>query len=604
MRLDSGITVLPVLHGRAAFAQVIRRRCLETAFDCIAVDVPELFESYLADAVGRLPVIHALVARETTGPLYYLPVDPCDAAIESVRQSLQLHVPFAAIGAPTCERGEPLPAFPDEYAMESIGYEAYCSLCLKMITAGPAGPADVRDGRYIAARLRSLSTRFRSILAVIHLRHIEQTVRYYRQKQPAEIGYRENHGYTVITEPVTPDHLYFALGELPFLTGKYERERYDLLAAPFDPVTSVKELFRETRDNYTGGDDDFSRLSPVRLQAALTFLRNLTVLSGRLLPSLFDIIEAAKGIGGNSYGLHVLKNAKYYPWFDIENRDSWLGIGIDRMRVPAWSFTGEAINILRDRLLYWRSIELRPDPSKLHRMKYRYTWNPFGMCSHIPEDLTIERFNGTVRRKALKLLVEDHARTEKFTTSVKDGIDIRDTLRFWHTGDIFVRELPPARGKVDTVIIIFDRDHDGRYPNCTTWYAEHPDESTLAFYATDPFENLIGPGIARCRYGGLSLLFPPRPVPDIFHMNIDMQLPGLAARLTLGALMFSRERAVAYVAAQKPGAFLDNLARMYKKRLIWIPLANFSHETVRKLRQFHILNGKNVRSWAGRFIGD
>ena len=43
---------------------------------------------------------------------------------------------------------------------------------------------------------------------------------------------------------------------------------------------------------------------------------------------------------------------------------------------------------------------------------------------------------------------------------------------------------------------------------CATWYAEHGEESTLTFYATDPLADLVGPGIARSYYGGLSLLFP------------------------------------------------------------------------------------------------
>ena len=77
---------------------------------------------------------------------------------------------------------------------------------------------------------------------------------------------------------MNPDHLYFALGELPFITGKYERERYDPFAEQFDPITSLKDLFRETRNDYSETVDDVITLSPVRIQAALTFLRNLTIL--------------------------------------------------------------------------------------------------------------------------------------------------------------------------------------------------------------------------------------------------------------------------------------------------------------------------------------
>ncbi|MBN1309686.1 MAG: hypothetical protein JXA18_17325 [Chitinispirillaceae bacterium] len=604
VRFGRSITVLPILHGKAAFGMEVRKRCLKAAYDCIAVDLPEHFEPHLSHAIEALPIVHALVAREATGPLHYLPIDPCDAAIEAIRQSFQHHIPFYCIGYPTGEKGEPLTALPDERAIASLGFDAYGTLCLQSIVTEGADPVDKLHGRHIAWKLRRLEKQFRSILAVIHLRHVPHAARYIRSTAPPDDTFPVPPAYTVIDQPVHSDHLYFALGELPFITGKYERERYDPLAEPFDPITSLKDLFRETRDDYSEEADEVTALSPVRIQAALTFLRNLTVRSACLLPSLFDIVEAAKGVGGNSYGIRILKSAKYYPWFSLDDRAEMLGIGIDRMRVPAWGVTERAINLLRDHRLFWRSISLRPDPSEARAQQYRYRWNPFGMCSHIPEDLIIERFNGTVRRKTLKIAMEDHAKTEKFRTSVKDGVDIRDTLRFWHTGEIYVRELPAGRGRVDTVIIIFDATHDERYPHRTTWYAEHPEESTLTFYATDPFERLIGPGIARCRYGGLSLLFPPRPVPDIFQLETGREFPNLAARLTFGGLMFSREKIVAYVAPGRPGALLRNLARFHHKHLLWIPLSTFSHETVQKLRQFHILNGKSVRSWAARFIGE
>jgi len=83
-----------------------------------------------------------------------------------------------------------------------------------------------------------------------------------------------------------------------------------------------------------------------------------------------------------------------------------------------------------------------------------------------------------------------------------------------------------------------------------------------------------------------------------------MELPNLAARLTYGAPLFSAERVVAYVGAKKPSATLRTMAARLKKRLLWIPLATFSNETIRNLRRFHILNGKEVRSWATRFIGE
>ena len=157
---------------------------------------------------------------------------------------------------------------------------------------------------------------------------------------------------------------------------------------------------------------------------------------------------------------------------------------------------------------------------------------------------------------------------------------------------------------MDTVVIIFDAAHDHRYPHCATWYAEHDEESTLTFFATDPFADLIGPGVARSFYGGVSLLFPPRWIPNAFDLTKDMGLRSLTERITYGALRFSQERNVGFVAASRPGVRLRTMAGRMGKHLVWIPLGTFSNETLRRLRKFHVLNGKKVRSWAARFIGD
>jgi hypothetical protein len=487
--------------------------------------------------------------------------------------------------------------------MTSIGFDRFSALCLHAVGKAEAGSEDDQAAGHLAARLHDLRRSHKRILALVHFRRYVRTVHHFGLGHDASslIGADP---YRTTVWHINPDHLYFALGELPFVTGKFERERHDPLAAPPDILTEIKNLFIETRDDCYDDPEKISDLSPPRIQAALTFLRNLSVMSGWFLPTLFDIIEAAKGVGGNSYALRVLKNARYYPYLPYELAVPLLGAGIDRVTLPENDETCPAVNLFRDMAMEWRTLSIRPDPSIERRKRYRFAWNPLGMCSHVPEDASIERFNAHVRAKAHRALVEERAKSEKFTVSVKDGIDIRETLRNWHTGDVYVREIPPSRGRLDTVIIIFDDGHDDRYPHRATWYAEHGGESTLTFYATDPFADLIGPGIARCRYGGLSLLFPPRPVPDIFTLTQGTRFPNLAARLTYGALLFSAERMVAYVAARRPGLALRTMASKLKKHLVWIPLASFSNETIRKLRKFHILNGKTVRSWASRFIGE
>ena len=55
-----------------------------------------------------------------------------------------------------------------------------------------------------------------------------------------------------------------------------------------------------------------------------------------------------------------------------------------------------------------------------------------------------------------------------------------------------------------------------RYRYLTTWLGEHQNESDMAFYSTQPFEHMVGPGIGRAEYGGLLMTLPPRRLYDVW----------------------------------------------------------------------------------------
>ena len=598
--------MVPLLHGSVAFSQRVRQLCLATAYDCIAIDLPAPFEPFLAEAIDGLPVISAIVAEEngSSDPLFFIPIDPCDGAIEGVRQARQNHIRFSCIGHPHIRPSAPLPPLPDEYAVKSLGFDAYASLCLHAIGCPEAGSRTDEEARYVAFSLHRLRLDFKNILAIVHMRRFARTLFHFNREETHNFSFGRMPEYSMRREPVDPDHLYFVLGELPFITAKYEKARYEPFSDALDLVECVKDLFRETRDDYHESQSEAVTLSPGRLERGLQFLRNLTLLEDRFIPGLFDIVTAAKGIGGNSYALHMLTCARYYPYLPEDLGAPLLSAGVDKIMLPGELTPRDAVNCLKDFLFVWQSLNLKPEPTARQKKKYRFFWDPSGMCSHTPEDERIENFNTGLREKTNVFGREDLAHSEKFTVSIRDGVDFRETLRNWHTGDIYVKNLPPSRESVDTVIIIFDADHDERYPHLATWYAEHEEESTLTFYSTDPFENMIGPGICRSFYGGLSLLFPPRPVPNIFEMDLSDEPMSHAMRLAYGALLFSKERRVGFVSHKKPTASIQKLASKFKKQLIWLPLSSYSTETLMKLRTFHVLNGKEVRSWATRFIGE
>jgi hypothetical protein len=279
-------------------------------------------------------------------------------------------------------------------------------------------------------------------------------------------------------------------------------------------------------------------------------------------------------------------------------------MGVDRAEIPGWGTT-RMVSRLPGPAITWRTCELRPRPKQPEQKRWRQRWNPYGICSWPPEDDKIESFHRHVRDQAKAILGADLARVEKFTTSVRDGIDIRETLRNWHTGDLYVKVIPPSRGSIEAVVFLFDVPADPSvYPHRVTWFAEHAEESTLAFFATDPMTNLIGPGIARAEYGGALFLYPPRPIPEIWTDPRLNFADTLESRLLAGACLHSRDRHIAVVSPNPPGASWRRLARRFDRKLVHVPLKRFGGQMIERLRTFHVLNGKQVRSYAAEFIPD
>ena len=184
-----------------------------------------------------------------------------------------------------------------------------------------------------------------------------------------------------------------------------------------------------------------------------------------------------------------------------------------------------------------------------------------------------------------------------------DGIDIRETLRHWYDGEIYVKVLPPSTVRLDCVVMLFDSPADPRdYPWRTTWFAEHEEESTLAFFATDYHQELVGPGIGLASYGGAMFLFPPVMIPDIWR---DAELDfceTLEERLLAAGCKYSTCPHVAMLSQLPPGAGWRRLSKKYGKKLVHLPLGQFSEAMVQQLKMMHVLNGKQVRSYAADFI--
>jgi hypothetical protein len=540
-------------------------------------------------------------ARHVAGSCSYVPIDPCQGVIMALRVALGEHMARRFIDLET-ERFEPhSEALPDPYALKQVPLERFAAAVLPAIPR-PRSRQTERRVVHMAQRLRQLEGQFRSILLVCSLLEWPWIRAAYHDLQHVAVDEDE------VLEPevyaVNRNTLLFFLGELPFVTALYERARAELEDDGNLSIDGVKQLLLAARDRYQADLKHRARsITPLLLGQCLRYIRNLSLFERRMTPDLYTIVVAAKQICGDSYALHVAELAGQYVLAqDAPAGEQELDMGIRRGRLPDGDVL-EMVSRLPGPPIEWRSCSLqrRPDPRDQRRWQMR--WNPFSQCSYPPEDERIESFRAHVFDRGRAMLGADLARTEKFTTSIQDGIDFRETLRHWYDGDIYVKVLPPARGRLDCAVMLFDSPADPReYPWRTTWFAEHEEESTLAFFATDFRRELVGPGIGLATYGGALFLFPPISIRDVWtDRRLDFT-ETLEERLLAAACLHSRSSHVALLSRLPPGPGWRRLARRFKKTWVHLPLGHFGDATVQQLRMVHVLNGKQVRSYAAHFI--
>ena len=226
-----------------------------------------------------------------------------------------------------------------------------------------------------------------------------------------------------------------------------------------------------------------------------------------------------------------------------------------------------------------------------------------GLCSYPPEDLVVEDYGRFLQKKALSVLSAERKRTEPFTSSLLDGVDVRETLRNVHEDRIYVEEKGRVPGDAGSVVVVFDRDLDNeRYPFAMTWLGEHDQESDMAFYATNPADQVVGPGMMRATYGGFVLTQPRGRLFDVWSDDDYRFARGKAEVLLMAAVDYSLEKIVVHLAAEPPAERLRRYAAAQGKQILHIPLASLSPLSLKKIRVLHILAGHDKRAIAKDYI--
>ena len=646
------VHALPVLHYRMEFAHLVREAVERISPDCIAIELPPTLEAAFLRGVRRLPEVSVLSYEprqggkgRTEGAMVYLPIEPTDPFAEAARLALERNIPCSCIDLDLDDYPLHTDPLPDSYAVQRLGLAPYYREFVAAFRHRPPEPQDLRRERGMACRLQELARRHERVLFICGMYHLERVKEFFASPQAEPLGRvrREN----IRLANLHPDSCREVLAEYPFLAAIYELHRAPLppeaepsagetLRKRFNALELIiggrqtlpeEEILRAavTRSARLAGREgempDRQRVmlrlfmevarhyrqetgEPVHLwqkRAFFRFARNYALVTGRLLPDLFQLLASARGCVDDNFAHAFWRLATFLPWQRESAEIPTISLSADelwggsrrirfRPRSPARSKGLSSFRFLQ------RKKEQRPGD-------WLQGFDNPAICSYPPEDLVIEEYGRFLKRKGAQQLSEEQWRVEPFSSSLLDGIDMRETLRNIHGGRIYVREQQRMTGGVGSLVVIFDEDRGReKFPYQMTWLGEHDQESDMAFYATTPGDNIVGPGICRAEYGGFLLSSPPRRMDDVWH---DPDYAGTRTKsevLLLAALDYSQEKHVVYVAARPPRSFFKQLAGRLGKKIIHIPLGSLSPVRLKKLRVFHILHGHDKRAIARDFV--
>jgi hypothetical protein len=595
------VRLVPILHNRVEFALEVRDQFASFDPEIVAIEYPPTIGEKVLQGVSRLPLLSVVFYEEDNHSLIYLPLEPTDGQVEAIRLALSKNLPVYFIDRDTEEYPIDRTPMPDPYSVRRIGYWKYCQSYLKVYPEGFPSKQDQLRERSMAYHLQQLEGHGKRILFVGGLAHLTGLLGYLDTPQAQVIGRRRREG--VMLAHLHKDSSREIMTEMPFFAAIYEKCRSKPNVNELDRLYAIGQLIEKATKGYVTNSKEEVTVSQLRVFNK--FVRNYAFLSGYLTPDLYQILIAARGAVDDNFAYEVWDNATEYPW------------QTDTPGLPVLRIKGEDLFLNQKKIEFHRHFKrlrrrLVPVPVK-KRQKERFpgewkkNFKGYSICSYQPEDIVIEGFGNYLKKKALKEKSEENSRVVPFVSSIMDGIDIRETLRNWKEGIIYVRENIPLKGRVGSVVFIFDPDLSDiedkeNFPWRITWLGENNQESDMAFYSTTAGEVVIGPGISLCQYGGFMLTFPPLRVYDIWKDSFFDSARNKPERLLLAALDYSLEQHVVYVASSPPSSLCRSFASRLGKKIIYLPIGMFSSITLKKIRQFHVLDGHPVRQYADRYI--
>ena len=589
------IRYFPVVPGRVEFSIALRRLLLESKPKIVAVELPGFLAKTYSRALARLPEMSVILYTDESDDerAVYVPVEPADPFTEALRTAEEIGAEVIFLEPDSIDRPHLPDTYPDTYSVRRIGIEKY-------VEAYRVYPQNRTEE--VAAHASAMAWKLQgadpeaNAVAVVSLNLVDPLLDAMESPQPPP-----GRGVKLEVRLLNPhpDCLAEIAIEYPYLQERYEFFRLDLRGEEnLDRPRVQFDLLREAEAKYHASTGEKVEHWQRRMIARYT--RNLAQMNGDLTAGVYDLAVAARSIVDDNYGWETWQMANRY----LAQQEA---SDLETVRLSAGEIWINTKKLKIRRRLPRPKQRLKPSglkPRKREKFPGEWAKQTTGnaICSYPPEDLVIEEYGRFLKQKAKAILSEERVRIEPFTTSILDGIDIRETIRNWHRHKIFVRKADRLAGNVGAVVVIFDEDREDRYQYLTTWLGEHQNESDMAFYSTFPFENLVGPGIGRAEYGGLLMTLPPRRLFDVWSDPDYDFTESKPERLLMAALDYSVEKFVVYVAAKPPRSIFRSIAAHIDRKILYVPIGQLSPTKMKKLRVVHVLDSYDRREEAKEYL--
>lgn len=647
-----GIHLMPILHERVDLAALVRAVLGRLSPAAVAVELPTTLAGAAEKAVKRLPKISVVISEAPGEPALVWVAVPGDPLVEALRWAHENGCPAYLVDPDIPYKHRHRDPLPDPCVIWDLGPDRYIGAIRGLAETFDRTDSDALREQGMAHHvLHHFKQIGGPLLCLVGAAH-ERGVAKFLQGATAPPLARPRR-QSVELRHLHPESLTALLPDPPLAHGVYEMlrtgalpegvifpqtvaRRVELVAAGLRLITGEPpenarrraEAISNWAAHHGSRPGPFgatvpdrralgtivwqiasasyheqTRESTTRRQHQLfeDFARRYARIQGLFTPGLYEWVVAARGVADDNLAWEVFEVARAYPWQE------------ESAEIPTARVDGDTLDLgtrkVRFRRRFFRvkkkpvMVPVRRRPHAADPAEWLAGFDGDSICSYPPEDIVIEDYGHFLQHKAISILAAENSHTEPFSTSLLDGIDIRETTRNWHEGTIWVRQLGRAPGGAGSIVVIFDDPPDPTaYPYLMTWLGEHDKESDMAFFATDPTQQIVGPGIMRATYGGFMLTNPPGRLWDVWN-DADYRLAGSCSEvLIMAAIDYSEEKNVVHVATTPPASRVRDYASRQAKKVIHIPLGSLSPVTLRKLRVVHILAGKNKREIAGEYI--